>query len=88
MIHDVEGIEERQGQKNLPRVAGISSAPLGTGLPAIRGRDALDTNLPILRVWFVVIPSFVEESVEDCHPCESKGQESTRVTKQKQEKKK
>jgi hypothetical protein len=33
---------------NLPRVAGILSAPLGTGLPAIRGRDTLDTNLPIL----------------------------------------
>jgi hypothetical protein len=26
------------------RVAGIPSTPLGTGLPAIRGRDALDTN--------------------------------------------
>ena len=26
------------------RVAGIPSAPLGTGLPAIRGRDALDTS--------------------------------------------
>lgn len=26
-----------------PRVAGIPSAVLGTGLPGIRGRDALDT---------------------------------------------